>query len=292
MTSIDISWGREPSTSRLVRVLLYLADGALGGLLLYLLYVGWRFRLAITSGRLSEFDLGFGLLILFLWGGLTLLIVIVQVSYVSDSRWWQDWQAVRRWPWIITASIVMAVIYEGSVVLVWSQLEPVFGQLVPVLSALILWVILFGTGGGLSAGGVIDTESRTLTWAGYEVDLDNLTHYRQVSLGGRTLLILSFSRVDIPIGRSLWLLVPNETADAVVPVLEDGLDHQADLGIMMNPHVRRIMLTGGFVLIALFLGWGLFIFLETGETTGLLQGIAVTINTLIFLYVIGVHFRG
>jgi hypothetical protein len=292
MATIDISWGREPSTSRLVRVLLYLADGALGGVVLYLLYLGWQFGPAVARGDVSNFDLGFGLLILVLWGGMTLLIVVVQRSYVSDSRWWHEWQAVRQWSWVVVASAGMAAVYVGSVAVVWSQFMPFFGQLVPILGALIVWVMLFGTGGGLSAEGEIDPESRTLTWAGYEVDLDNLTNYRQTSVGSRSLLFLSFSRVDIPIGRSLWLLLPNDTANAAVPVLEAGLAQEADRGIMMNPRVRRIMLTGGFVLIALFMGFGVFEFLETGEITGLMQGVAVTVNILIVLYVIGVRFRG
>ena len=88
------------------------------------------------------------------------------------------------------------------------------------------------------------------------------------------------------------MLLPNDTANAAVPVLEAGLAQEADRGIMMNPRVRRIMLTGGFVLIALFMGFGVFKFLETGEITGLMQGVAVTVNILIVLYVIGVRFRG
>lgn len=292
MASIDISWGREPSTSRLARMLLYLADGALGGVVLYLLYLGWQFGPAVARGDVSDFDLGFGLLVLFLWGGMTVLIVVVQRSYVSDSRWWHEWQAVRQWSWVVVASVAMAAVYVGSVLVIWSRFLPFFGQLVPVLGALIVWVMLFGTGGGLSATGEIDPDSRTLTWAGYEADLDNLTHYRRISFDGRTLLLLTFSRVDVPIGRSLWLLLPNETANAVVPVLEAGLAHDADLGAMMNPHVRRIMLAGCFALIVLFMGLGLFEFVESGEITGLLQGVAVTVNTLIVLYVIGVRLRG
>lgn len=96
-------WSAGPTTSRSIRILLYLGEGAMTSALLYILIaIGGIVSYLITAGLITET----GFLMIGAIGVISLVIAIRNIWAVrraggeaSQSWVYEEWTAERRWGW-------------------------------------------------------------------------------------------------------------------------------------------------------------------------------------------------
>lgn len=211
------AWSEGPATSRPIRILLYLAEGLVGGGL-----ISVAGSMAILAFGASAGAVGLFAIFLVIAARWT---AFFQYRSREETRWeLREWIRVRRWPWTVLLVGLLG------------------GALLSLQLRSLAWVILANLGinqgllftGFLGAGvafrlsskGEVDPETLTLSYGGRrEVDLHYLTDVKRVTIGPWTLLWLSAPRgyEDRRTLKGLYVL-PSETIGQVWHVFEAGLN--------------------------------------------------------------------
>ena len=272
MGSDSLSWTLGPANSRLIRSLCYLFVGVFGGrVVLPLLVVGW----GVLTGRVPVGAPVVGVLLLLF------LFVIVWArrfpayeQVLSQSRVVGEFLQVAHPVWLVAAALVGAgtymFIYEFTpaprlVEFLWF----LGGFLVSVLGVMLL-----------SSAGTIDTTTRTLTYRGWELELDLLADAERYPLGSWTVLWLSFEPGYVTYMQRLYLL-PTDIADRAWPVFEAGITNQ----VAREPEPRS-----GFARRTVLLGALIFFGIALGLTVVLIQvdtPIVVTVMMVLLFVAFG-----
>ncbi|WP_158057559.1 hypothetical protein [Halorussus halophilus] len=192
-TESEDAWTLGPAESRLIRVCLYLAEGSLGGLLLFWVVAGGQLVLPdLLAGNRWVLAVG-AVLVLALarWASFWLWFRRA-IRDESHERWWllRDWLSVYR-PSILVAITLLL----GVGLLALDQ----HGLRLPQSEAFSYWFeLLFvaaacnALAGALSSKGELDAESLTLRTYRYgqwrELDLRMVSSVHRVNTGDDALL--------------------------------------------------------------------------------------------------------
>lgn len=122
-TGSPLAWSVGPTDSRLVRILFYLAEGALWGLVaVQVLALAW---LAVGADPWVLGMLAVFLLLAVRWAWL--LVKISERSGRYAQRDFREWVAVRRWPLVLAASVLFTGAYLSALVFNWGWFDPGVG---------------------------------------------------------------------------------------------------------------------------------------------------------------------
>lgn len=221
--SETLSWTVGPAESRLVRVLLYLAEGFFGGGIVVLL---------VAFGR-SLLPTGFAgsswTLVVLAFAGLPLAwkfwIYFVRRSNHLTVWLWHDWLAVHRWWWALSVAILVGGVLVAVVLrspwYSYADRSAWFGALFVSLACALL-------AGLLSSKGELDSKSLTLTTLRYgewrDLDLRMLTVTERATFGPHAVVWLSVSPgVENRTATQGFYSVPADVLDRAWPAFEAGL---------------------------------------------------------------------
>lgn len=259
--SDTLSWKLGPADSRSVRILLYLAEGWLGGALLFI---------AVDFGRDLLSDALEGHLWLLGVAGVFALLLVRWVWFLlwqrgtirreGDPRLWttKEWLEVQRWPLVVAAVVLVGggLVAASSSVSGWNDANrPLWSGAMGVALACALLA------GLLCSKGEIDPESLTLTAFRYgewrELDLRTLTVAKPIRVGPHALVWLSVSPgVEKRTASQGFYSIPTDVLDRTWPAFEAGLAADPpidDETIARGRFFRRVnrFVAVGFFLLAL-----------------------------------------
>lgn len=255
-----LTWSWGPADSRLVRVLLYVPPGLIGGLALVALgrivavwlAAGWLAVGGVEPTR-TEVTTLLVILVVFLVAAVLYFGQMVLVERgtrrtLTDTRVFGEFYRMERLHWHVLAALIGAGLYLVVAATVPGAWPVVF---VGGLAVSLIGVHLLGSAGEL------DPSSRTLTYDDHEIDLASVTAVRRLSLGERAVVWLSSPRERTSIRTPGLLVLPTRVADELEAVVERGTPEEAAArsdaveSADANPVVRAV----SFILALGFLGF-------------------------------------
>lgn len=226
--SETFSWKVGPADSRPIRILLYLAEGFLGGALLFIAVGFGRDLLSdALEGHLWLLGVAGVFAVLLVRWGWFLLWQRGTIRREGDPRLWttKEWLEVQRWPWVVAVVILGGggLVAASSSVSGWNDAS---GPLWYAAMAVALACALLA--GSLCSRGEIDPDSLTLTAFRYgewrELDLRTLTVVKPVRIGSHALVWLSVSPgVEKRTASQGFYAIPTAMLDRTWPAFEAGL---------------------------------------------------------------------
>lgn len=265
MASESYSWSKGPANSRIIRSLCYLFVVVFGGrVVLPVLVVGW----GVLNGSVPVSTPFVGvLLLLFLFVLVWARRLPAYRQLLSQSRVVREFLQITHPGWLLAAVLVGAgtyvFIYEFAsaprlVELLWFG----GGFLFSVLGVMLL-----------SSAGAIDPTTRTLTYRGWELELDLLADAARYPMGRWTALWLSFEPGYVTYMQRLYLL-PTDIADRAWPVFEAGTANHVE---------REPEPSSGFAKRTVIIGALIFFGIALGLTAVLLQVDAPLVVTVMMV---------
>jgi hypothetical protein len=223
-----LSWKVGPADSRLVRVLTYLAEGFLGGALLFAVFDAlWGLVFGTAAGN----SLGLGVAALFVvllarWVWFTLWARRATRHADDPGRWMtREWLEVYRLRWVVVLTMLV-----GGGLLAADSFLSLHGDDSESLwfGAMLVSVGCILASGLLSTRGELDADSLTLTTYRYgerrELDLRTLTATKRLTLGNHTLLWLSVTPgVEKRTAMQGFYAIPTPVLDRGWSAFEAGL---------------------------------------------------------------------
>lgn len=226
MSSTGLTWSIGPADSRLVRVLLYLAEGLFGGIILssVLLLVGSPV-IDLLRG-VNPWSLGLVAVLLFLLVWKTAILAGVLRAAPEPPQTTREWVEIQQWRWAIVTSLIVTAFLVGGEVFVWEWYSQTYDWI--SLAFFFAGIALFSVAGVLVSTGEIDRDTMTLTDVPpssnepRRINLRSLRGVKRFTIGDRTLLWLSF---EPGYGSSTKHLhaIPTEVVDRGWSVFQSGL---------------------------------------------------------------------
>jgi hypothetical protein len=256
----ELSWTVGPADSRLVRTLTYLAEGFLGGALLFAVF---GLAQSLVFGVATGNPLSLGVAALFvvllarrLW--FTLWARGVMRRADDPGRWMtREWLEVYRLRWVVVLTILVGgglLAADSFLSLQGDERESLW------FAAMLVSAVSILASGLLSTRGELDADSLTLTVHRYgewrELDLRTLTAARRVALEGHTLLWLSVTPgVETRTATQGFYAIPTPVLERAWPAFEAGLAADPPLDpetVERGRFFRRVnrFVTAGFFLLA------------------------------------------
>ena len=207
MSNYALSWEWGPSNSRAARFLLYLWEGVFGGAIIVGLSLLWNALDWILSivGLLTVF------LLFWIWRARRQGRSLWNAEQGKESRIFQEWTSTRKWRWSIISSLIIGIVFLR-----------IWGTEWHVSSLWLFYVINMGTfslARIVCASGTVYPQERRLIISDQEANLDQLLNVRQLTVGGRAFLLLSFA--ESPEGGGQWriLFLPTAILSEIEPIL-------------------------------------------------------------------------
>lgn len=250
MGSARISWSLHPSDSRVLRALVNLDVGLMGGVLFAFLLSVVHTLGIVGSALQGSVVAGFVLLFLVLLS--RRFVPLLEAARADRERTdaTEEWREAFRWPWIALVAVLV-----GGAVFALGRGGSYFFTIRGRVRIWGLWwlaflLLLFVQ--AASAHGSVDPSTRTLEYARlgrstWEIALDNLTGVRMLPLGGLAVVRLRFHPGTVSSRTPRYLVLPTDVADRVEREFERGIAD--DLPEPPDTQVRRQTLQGAVVLL-------------------------------------------
>lgn len=258
MPPVRLSWAWWPATSRMVRILLYINTGVVGGLVLAILvgmlllggWVMWAGQLELTLLALVLFAILF-----YIARGAVFEWAVRQT--LADTPFYSEFYRVERHRWHALAALLGA----GAHLFVYVVSPTAWflgfiGSLVGSIASL-----------QLASKGDLDPATPALTYNGRDIDLRSVQPIRRLSLGPWTGLWLSPPPARSRQRTPRLLSLPTPIADHLVELVEAGAFTEpgasADEASVATPSlVRAISVIAGVGFLGAAVGLGALLFTQ------------------------------
>lgn len=227
-----LSWSYGPANSRLVRILFYLAEGILWGLVaVQVLTLVW---LAVGTDPWLLGTLTVFLLLAVRWA--SFFATVSERSGRYAHRDFREWVTVRRWPLVFVSSVLFAgVLLAGALGYWWWFVPDVeiewwwrysSGDRAVFFAGLFVGITLLVLARSLSSSGEVDPETATLSYRERDaIDLASLSDVKRFTVGEWTVLWLRFEpgvreRTAV---QGLYA-IPTDVVERAWPAFEAGMD--------------------------------------------------------------------
>lgn len=273
-----VSWSHTPEESRLLRALVAVPLGVVGGTAVAVA-VG---SVAFAVGLLLSGKYGVGVALL---AALAVVALRFAPQYVAFRREESSWalalpETLRRLgpAGVAAASVLgLAVVWVGLQFGAVGFFAVVFGTVaVPALVASVL-----------SSEGDLDPETGILTYSGTDIDLSSLSGFRRISLGAAGVVVYRFSYVSgaTTYRTPRFVVVPAAVDGPLRDAVSAGVVAEADDYDPTNPAIRATLAVFGVGLLG-FAG----LVLTVEPTSQNFRGGVVLVYTALLSGVFGVLF--
>lgn len=277
-----LSWAWWPANSRLVRILLYINTGVVGGLVLAILvglivlggWVVWAGELELALLALVFFAIIFYIArgVAFEWAGRQTL---------ADTPFYSEFYRVERRRWHALAALLGA----GAHLLVY--------VVSPTAWFLGFIATLVGSIASLQLGskGDLDPATPSLTYNGRDLDLRSVQPIRRLSLGPWTGVWLSPPRTRSRHRTPRLLSLPTPIADHLIALVEAGAFAEPEASadeesVATPPLVRAVSVIAGVGFLGAAVGLGGLLFTQgVGVVGALIVPSILAVFGVLFLWV-------
>lgn len=209
-----VSWSHTPADSRLLRALVAVPVGVVGGIALGVAFGALGLAgLLLVEGR---YALGAGVLAAFVVGLARTAPHLAATAPPTESSLFGSF-TIR--------SVVAASVGGLALLAVVGLFGPQWSLPAVVLATV---VVPLAVATVLSSEGETDADAGTLTYAGTEIDCSTLTRVSRWSAGGYGVYRLSYASGVGSLATPRWLVVPRDVAPAVGEALESGVAADPD----------------------------------------------------------------